>query len=69
GFVLNVQSGFTQGVVGFGVDAIATLGIKLDAPGAGSVFPRENDGEAVDDFSRGGPVRRLPPEAEGRRSR
>lgn len=54
GFVLNVQSGFTQGVVGFGVDAIATLGIKLDAPGPGSVFPRENDGEAVDDFSRGG---------------
>jgi len=54
GFILNVQSGFTQGVVGFGADATYTLGVKLDAPGARSIFPADSDGEAVDNFSRGG---------------
>jgi hypothetical protein len=31
GFILNVQSGYTQGPVGFGVDALGMLGIKLDS--------------------------------------
>lgn len=53
-FLLNVQSGFTQGAVGFGADATYTLGVKLDAPGARSIFPADSDGEAVDNFSRGG---------------
>lgn len=53
-FLLNVQSGFTQGLVGFGADATYTLGVKLDAPGARSIFPADSDGEAVDNFSRGG---------------
>lgn len=33
GFVLNAKSGYTQGVIGFGVDAIAMLGLKLDSGG------------------------------------
>ncbi|EPJ76123.1 MULTISPECIES: OprD family porin [Pseudomonas] len=35
GFILRYESGFTEGPVGFGVDAIGTLGIKLDS-GRGS---------------------------------
>lgn len=31
GFILNVQSGFTEGTVGFGVDAQGLLGLKLDS--------------------------------------
>lgn len=53
-FLLNVQSGFTPGPVGAGVDATYTLGVKLDAKGARSIFPADTDGEAVDEFSRGG---------------
>lgn len=36
GFILNVQSGYTEGPVGFGVDALAMLGIKLDSSPADS---------------------------------
>ena len=31
GFILNLQSGYTQGTVGFGVDALGMLGLKLDS--------------------------------------
>jgi hypothetical protein len=31
GFILNVQSGFTDGTLGFGVDALGMLGVKLDS--------------------------------------
>ena len=31
GFILNLQSGFTEGRVGVGVDALGTLGVKLDS--------------------------------------
>lgn len=31
GFILRAQSGYTEGHVGFGLDAIAQLGIKLDS--------------------------------------
>ena len=33
GFILNAKSGYTPGVVGFGIDAIGMLGIKLDSGG------------------------------------
>ncbi|MDR6355424.1 hypothetical protein Q3H58_002095 [Pseudomonas psychrotolerans] len=33
GFLLNYQSGFTQGTVGFGVDAVGMLGLRLDGSG------------------------------------
>lgn len=61
GFQLDFASGFTQGTVGFGVDAIGLLGVKLDSSTAkhgnpngtsagGSVFPSDGN-HAVDDFS------------------
>lgn len=31
GFLLNLQSGFTEGTVGFGLDAVGMLGLKLDS--------------------------------------
>jgi hypothetical protein len=61
GFDLRFISGYTQGTVGFGLDAIGLLGIKLDSGGGtngatatsygGTVFPSKSNGEAVDNFS------------------
>ncbi|WP_350614138.1 OprD family porin [Pseudomonas sp. HY7a-MNA-CIBAN-0227] len=61
GFQLNFISGYTQGTVGFGVDAIGLLGIKLDSGGGtngatsasygGTIFPSKSNGEAVDNYS------------------
>lgn len=31
GFMLNLKSGFTEGTVGFGLDAVGMLGLKLDS--------------------------------------
>ena len=61
GFILNYTSGYTQGAVGVGVDAIGLLGIKLDSGGGrhgnpnsanfgGIVFPTDSNGDAVDQF-------------------
>ncbi|PZR74498.1 MAG: outer membrane porin, OprD family [Stutzerimonas stutzeri] len=55
GFILNLQSGFTEGPVGFGVDALGLLGVKLDS-GAGTsgtgTLPRSPaTAEPVDDYS------------------
>jgi hypothetical protein len=36
GFILNVQSGYTQGPVGVGVDALGMFGFKLDSSPADS---------------------------------
>uniref|UniRef100_UPI0021D2AF14 OprD family porin n=1 Tax=Pseudomonas aeruginosa TaxID=287 RepID=UPI0021D2AF14 len=33
GFLLRLESGFSEGTVGFGVDAIGLLGLKLDSGG------------------------------------
>ena len=57
GFILKFNSGYTPGVVGFGVDAIAMLGVKLDSsrPASGSeLLPVHADGRAADNFSRAG---------------
>ncbi|MDN7139391.1 OprD family porin [Pseudomonas sp. JQ170] len=57
GFLGTYESGFTQGVVGFGVDAIGMLGLKLDSgkgrAGTG-LFPEGSDGRSQDDYSEGG---------------
>lgn len=53
GFLLNAQSGYTQGTVGVGVDIIGRLGVKLDSGSgrAGSLLlPNDGNGSA-DDFS------------------
>jgi len=55
GFRLDVQSGFTEGTVGFGLDAMGLLGIKLDS-GKGrtgtDLLPVHDDGRSADEFSR-----------------
>ncbi|MDH4608459.1 OprD family porin [Pseudomonas sp. BN102] len=55
GFILNLRSGYTQGPVGFGVDAIGTLGLKLDSSpdraGTG-LLPGTFGETAPDDYSR-----------------
>ncbi len=57
GFLGTFESGFTQGTVGFGVDAIGMLGLKLDSgkgrAGTG-LFPTASDGRSQDDYSEGG---------------
>ncbi|CAD5109069.1 OprD family porin [Zestomonas carbonaria] len=40
GFIGTFESGFTQGTVGFGVDAFGLLGLRLDG-GQGDMFPGE----------------------------
>ena len=62
GFDLRFISGFTQGTVQFGVDAIGLYGLRLDSSRAdhgnyngtgsgGTVFPSDGN-KAVDDYAR-----------------
>jgi hypothetical protein len=61
GFMLNYASGFTEGMVGFGVDAIGLMGVRLDS-GKGKHYNPEgkafggisfptDDGRAASEFS------------------
>ncbi|TWE07571.1 outer membrane OprD family porin [Pseudomonas sp. AG1028] len=66
-FQLNLQSGFTEGTIGVGVDAIGLLGVRLDGGGragkpgqsrtpqssgtTGTLFPLDSDGSAENEFS------------------
>lgn len=55
GFILSFKSGYTPGTVGFGVDAIGLLGVKLDSsPDRANtgLLPVQEDGEAADNYSR-----------------
>lgn len=57
GFISTYQSGFTEGTVGFGVDAIGMYAWRLDSGRgrAGShLFPRDSDGRPAKDFGRAG---------------
>ena len=53
--MLNLQSGYTDGTVGFGVDALGMLGVKLDSSpdrtGTG-LLPTHDDGRAADEYSK-----------------
>jgi hypothetical protein len=55
GFLLRYESGFTEGPVGFGVDALGLLGVKLDSSptrtGTGLLkSDREKPGRAQDEY-------------------
>ncbi|AHL75958.1 porin [Stutzerimonas stutzeri] len=54
GFILRAESGYTEGTVGFGVDALGLMGLKLysseDTGGTG-LMPSSFGNEAPDDFS------------------
>ncbi|SDB52742.1 OprD family porin [Pseudomonas sp. NFACC13-1] len=57
GFLLDYQSGFTPGTLGFGIDALGLLGVKLDSgrgrSGTG-LLPVHDDGRAADEFASAG---------------
>jgi imipenem/basic amino acid-specific outer membrane pore len=62
GIITDYASGFTQGTVGFGVDAYGFLGFKLDSgrgrTGSGLLLPTDRDGHVPDDYSEvGGAVK------------
>jgi len=68
GFIFNYQSGFTEGILGFGVDVIVLYGLRLDGGGdsstprdraPGQLFPTETDGSAVNDYSKAGATAKL----------
>lgn len=63
GLMGTLQSGFTQGVVGVGVDAHAYLGVQLDSGGGRAGKARllglDNDGQPKNDYSRGGAALKL----------
>ncbi|OLS60422.1 OprD family porin [Pseudomonas putida] len=58
GLMGSYQSGFTQGTVGFGVDAHGYLGVKLDSGGGRAGKARllsvDNEGHPKDDYGRAG---------------
>jgi hypothetical protein len=54
-FILDARSGFTQGAVGFGMDALGLYSIKLDGgkgSGGTQLLPIDHDGRPADDFGR-----------------
>lgn len=55
GFILTYKSGYTPGPVGFGLDALGTLGVKLDSSPDRvntGLLPVKDNGRAADDYSR-----------------
>ncbi|WP_069866123.1 OprD family porin [Pseudomonas citronellolis] len=55
GFILDFRSGYTPGPIGFGLDAIGVLGLKLDSSPDrtnSGLLPVGGDGRAPDDYSR-----------------
>ncbi|MBA1277471.1 MULTISPECIES: OprD family porin [Pseudomonadaceae] len=63
GFIATFESGFTQGTVGFGIDAYGLLGVRLDG-GQGDMFPGgptdlDPTGDWADDLSEAGAAVKL----------
>lgn len=57
GFILKFSSGYTPGVVAFGLDGIAMFGVKLDSSRQASgseLLPVHDDGQAADNYGRAG---------------
>ncbi|QYX54032.1 OprD family porin [Pseudomonas sp. S07E 245] len=55
GFILEFKSGYTPGPIGFGVDALGLLGIRLDSSPDrvnSGLLPVHGDGRAASDYSR-----------------
>lgn len=63
GLMGTFQSGFTQGLIGVGVDAHAYLGVQLDSGGGRAGKARllgvDNEGHPKDEFSRAGAALKL----------
>lgn len=62
GFMLNYQSGFTEGTVGFGVDLLGLTGVTLDTGSGrhqgGGIIPDDGD-SAADTWSRFGATAKM----------
>lgn len=57
GFLLKIESGYTEGPVGFGVDALGLLGVKLDSSAGRSgtgILQRDSSGNPEDDYATAG---------------
>lgn len=55
GFIFNMESGYTTGTVGFGIDALAMLGVKLDSSpdrSGTALLPRDSKQRPEDDYSK-----------------
>jgi len=55
GFILNIESGYTEGTVGFGLDALGMLGIKLDSGRGQSgtdLLPVQDDGGTPGEYGK-----------------
>jgi hypothetical protein len=55
GLMLRLQSGYTEGTIGLGMDAIGMLGLKLDSGGgrgATGLFPTQADGSSPNEYSK-----------------
>ena len=63
GFLLRYESGYTEGTIGFGVDAIGLLGVKLDSSpdrsGTGLLKRDRETGRAQDDYGEAGITAKL----------
>ena len=63
GLMGTLQSGFTQGLIGVGVDAHAYFGAQLDSGGGRAGKARllglDNEGHPKDEYSRGGAAVKL----------
>ena len=54
-FILDARSGFTQGIVGFGMDVLGLYSVKLDGgkgTGGTQLLPLDSDGRPADNFGR-----------------
>ncbi len=54
GFILKAESGFTEGTIGFGLDAYAGLGVKLsssDDRAGSNLLPNSYGSEGSDEYS------------------
>lgn len=55
GITLLWESGYTEGPVGFGLDLMGMMGIKLDGvsgEGGGGLLPRDSNGKSEDEYSK-----------------
>ncbi|BAO62977.1 OprD family porin [Pseudomonas protegens] len=63
GFIMNMESGFTEGSVGFGLDVRGLLGVKLDSSpdrsGTELMPVSASDKRAADEYSRLAPTAKL----------
>ncbi|WP_350022833.1 OprD family porin [Pseudomonas protegens] len=63
GFIINMESGFTEGSVGFGLDVRGLLGVKLDSSpdrsGTELLPVSASDKRAADEYSRLAPTAKL----------